>query len=264
VSTLLTLAEAALDQKGADLLVVASTCDAMRRAGDVLAACFPGRVYALSVPRTDDAGAVASLARGLARMADWLGAHAEAGAPSEGDDPFAAGGDDTPDGWFDYPRPPTPGGLFVVSGPLNDAALLKFVTDLGAVVSGLDCCSGPHRREQLRRLDHPDDFEGTAAGILSELSCARLPSEARRRHLARRLEETGAAAVLYARQSFCDPGAYDALTTAELAAEHGLPFLEIEVGMPFEPSGPLRTRVEAFLEAQLLDADLLDLDGLDL
>jgi hypothetical protein len=34
--------------------------------------------------------------------------------------------------------------------------------------------------------------------------------------------------------------------------------LEIEVGFPFEASGPLRTRVEAFLEAQLLDDDLLD------
>jgi benzoyl-CoA reductase/2-hydroxyglutaryl-CoA dehydratase subunit BcrC/BadD/HgdB len=64
--------------------------------------------------------------------------------------------------------------------------------------------------------------------------------------------------VIYARQSFCDPGAYDALLVARLAEERGLPYLEIEVGFPFEASGPLRTRVEAFLEAQLLDDDLLD------
>jgi hypothetical protein len=72
--------------------------------------------------------------------------------------------------------------------------------------------------------------------------------------------------VIYARQSFCDPGAYDALTVAALAEERGLPYLEIEVGFPFEAGGPLRTRVEAFLEAQLLDDDLLDdlLDGADL
>ena len=54
------------------------------------------------------------------------------------------------------------------------------------------------------------------------------------------------------------PGAYDAVLVAQLAEERGLPFLEIEVGFPFEASGPLRTRVEAFLEAQLLDDDLLD------
>jgi hypothetical protein len=63
--------------------------------------------------------------------------------------------------------------------------------------------------------------------------------------------------VIYARQSFCDPGAYDALLAAELAREQGLPFLEVEVGFPLEVSGPLRTRIEAFLEAQLLDEDLL-------
>jgi hypothetical protein len=44
---------------------------------------------------------------------------------------------------------------------------------------------------------------------------------------------------------------------AELAREEGLPFLEVEVGFPLEVSGPLRTRIEAFLEAQLLDDDLL-------
>jgi len=69
--------------------------------------------------------------------------------------------------------------------------------------------------------------------------------------------------VIYARQSFCDPGAYDALAVAALAEERGLPYLEIEVGFPFEPSGPLRTRVEAFLEAQSLDDDLLDDDLVD-
>jgi hypothetical protein len=45
---------------------------------------------------------------------------------------------------------------------------------------------------------------------------------------------------------------------AELAEERDLPFLEIEVGFPFEASGPLHTRVEAFLEAQLLDDELLN------
>ncbi len=32
---------------------------------------------------------------------------------------------------------------------------------------------------------------------------------------------------------------------------------------PFDANGPLRTRVEAFLEAQLLDDDLLDNDLFD-
>ena len=76
------------------------------------------------------------------------------------------------------------------------------------------------------------------------------------------MDESGPSSIIYARQSFCDPGAYDSLLVAELARERGLPFLEIEVDFPFDANGPLRTRVEAFLEAQLLDDDLLDADEL--
>ena len=98
----------------------------------------------------------------------------------------------------------------------------------------------------------------------SPWACAPAARPAERRdHLARRLDESRPSSVIYARQSFCDPGAYDAVLAAQLAEERGLPFLEIEVGFPFEASGPLHTRVEAFLEAQLLDDDLLD-DLLDL
>ena len=88
--------------------------------------------------------------------------------------------------------------------------------------------------------------------------CPRRSTAQRKTYLAGRLEESQPSSVIYARQSFCDPGAYDAVLVAELAAERGLPFLEIEVGFPFEANGPLHTRVEAFLESQLLDDDLLD------
>ena len=48
-----------------------------------------------------------------------------------------------------------------------------------------------------------------------------------------------------------------------LAAEQGLPYLEVEVGFPFDASGPLRVRIEAFLETLLLDGELTELSELD-
>jgi benzoyl-CoA reductase/2-hydroxyglutaryl-CoA dehydratase subunit BcrC/BadD/HgdB len=102
-----------------------------------------------------------------------------------------------------------------------------------------------------------------ARELLSLGLCPRRSTAERRDHLVRRLDESRPSSVIYARQSFCDPGAYDAVLVAQLAEERGLPYLEIEVGFPFEAGGPLRTRVEAFLEAQLLDDDLLD-DLLDI
>ncbi|MCL6451908.1 MAG: 2-hydroxyacyl-CoA dehydratase family protein, partial [Acetobacteraceae bacterium] len=88
-----------------------------------------------------------------------------------------------------------------------------------------------------------------ARQVLASGLCPRFSTPERRDHLARRLDEARPSSLIYARQSFCDPGAYDALLVAELAKERGLPFLEIEVGFPLEAGGPLRTRVEAFLEA---------------
>jgi benzoyl-CoA reductase/2-hydroxyglutaryl-CoA dehydratase subunit BcrC/BadD/HgdB len=98
--------------------------------------------------------------------------------------------------------------------------------------------------------------------MLASGICPRISTVERRDYLAQRLDATQPSSIIYARQSFCDPGAYDALLVAELARERHLPYLEIEVDFPFDAGGPLRTRVEAFLEAQLLDDDLLDDDDL--
>jgi hypothetical protein len=200
-----------------------------------------------------------------------------------------------------YPSPPRAGGVFLVAGPLSDDSLLRLIGQLGAHVAGLESCTSPDRWGPLSAAGAPAEAgvgtcvaasaptkAGAEAGpgtcgdpggdapsprrlhvarqMLELGVCPRRSTSERRAHLAHRLDQVGPTSIIYARQSFCDPGAYDALLVAQLAEERGLPYLEIEVGFPFEASGPLRTRVEAFLEAQLLDDDLLDdlLDGGDL
>jgi len=182
----------------------------------------------------------------------------------------------------DYPAVPQPGGVFVVAGPLSDDSLLRLIHRLGAHVSGLESCTSPDRWRPLLGAGTPTgpgtaagsqspagpgpagpDYEALAAELLVIGMCPRRSTVDRRKHLARRLDETRPSSIIYARQSFCDPGAYDALSVASLAEERRLPYLEIEVDFPFDANGPLRTRVEAFLEAQLLDEDLLDHDLFD-
>jgi 2-hydroxyglutaryl-CoA dehydratase, D-component len=191
----------------------------------------------------------------------------------------------------DYPSPPRPGGVFVVAGPLTDDSLLRLIGQLGAWVSGLESCTSPDRWKPLavagargiglaaagtdgagpraagahatgvaatHEREDTDYYLNLADQVLTLGICPRRSTVERRNHLVGRLDECRPSSIIYARQSFCDPGAYDALLVAELAEERGLPYLEIEVGFPFEAGGPLRTRVEAFLEAQLLDDDLLD------
>jgi hypothetical protein len=253
-----------------DCLVVPGGCDAARRMGDLLAATYPGRVFVLSMPRSSGPEVTKTLAADLRRLEDWLGARLPAGArPSEPTDTAGTPGRPTegPERGpsVDYPAAPRPGGVFVVAGPLTDDSLLRLIGQLGAHVSGLESCTSPDRWRPLA-ADAADADHATLAARLLEIGmCPRRSTAERRDYLARRLDGARPSSIIYARQSFCDPGAYDALLVAQLAQERGLPYLEIEVDFPFDANGPLRTRVEAFLEAQLLDDDLLgDLDDEDL
>jgi hypothetical protein len=270
VTQLVAAADALLSGSPAeDCLVVPGGCDAMRRMGDLLAASYSERVFVVSMPRSSADGAARTLAGDLRLLDEWLRVRLPEGAAHSEttEEPPPVG----------YPSAPAPGGAFIVAGPLSDGSLLRLVTGLGVGVAALESCTSPDRWKALAAdtalgataagsaADDGDVYLALAARLLDIGMCPRRSTVDRKAHLNRRLVETRPSSVIYARQSFCDPGAYDALTVAELAEQRGLPYLEIEVGFPFEASGPLRTRVEAFLEAQLLDDDLLgdDLDDFD-
>ncbi len=263
VTRLVTAAEKLLAEgSSGDRVVVPGGCDAMRRAGDLLASKYPDQVRTFRLPRLSDDGALRELTQELERLDQWLGAPGESrtdlppGATSRPIDEGAPSGDRRRG--FDLPAAPRPGGVFVVGGPMSDDSLLNLILRLGSAISGVESCTAPAR---WRALDSEPissaTAEDTARRILEAGVCPRRSSVDRRAYLVELLSAARPSSVIYARQSFCDPGAYDALLVAELAGEQGLPFLEVEVGFPLEIGGPLRTRVEAFLEAQLLDDDLL-------
>jgi hypothetical protein len=168
---------------------------------------------------------------------------------------------------LEYAKPLRPGGVFVVSGPLSDDSLLGLIDKLGSHVSGLESCTSPDRWKSLAPGATPGapsglgsgapDYQALAESTLAAGMCPRRSTHDRWDYLNRRLDEAKPASIIYTRQSFCDPGAYDALLVSHLARERQLPYLEIEVDFPFDANGPLRVRVEAFLEAQLMDDDLL-------
>ncbi len=242
--------------------------------GDLLAATYPDRVYMLHLPRSSGDGVVGRLAADLERLDGWLHSRHTDAAPTQDTAEQA----EPPT--LDYRSPPRSGGVFVVSGPLSDDSLLSLIDKLGAHVSGLESCTSPDRWKALAAdaLDFipnggaateglipalaPADYQALAGQVLATGICPRRSTQDRRAYLERRLDEARPASVIYARQSFCDPGAYDALLVNSLARERGLPYLEIEVDFPFDANGPLRVRVEAFLEAQLMDDDLLNDDDL--
>jgi len=237
-------------------VVVPGGCDAMRRLGDQLAFLYPGRVFVMHVPRSSEPRAVSLFAGELARLRSWLCTPSTGHGEERTINPPAV----------HYPRPPKAGGVFLIAGPVSDSSLLELIYRLGADVAGLESCTSPDRWQLLLEEGGESlpgsevEYRELAARLLQLGMCPRRSTEERLAYLRQRLQETRASSVIYARQSFCDPGAYDALGTAELCRELDLPYLELEVDFPFDSSGPLRTRIEAFLEAQLLDESLLDDD----
>ena len=250
----------------------------MRRLGDLLAATYPGRVFVLPLARASAGAHVrGDLAADLARLDAWLGrrpggAGARRRAASrrrrrrrERRAPQADPARRLP---CAAPARRCVRGRRAAHRQLPACASSR---DSAPSISGLESCTSPDRWKPLAggrsgaaatpTATRPtgSGYSRPSPGRSSDLGmCPRRSTAERRDHLARRLDESRPSSVIYARQSFCDPGAYDAVLVAELAEERGLPFLEIEVGFPFEAGGPLHTRVEAFLEAQLLDDDLLD------
>jgi hypothetical protein len=247
---------------GADCLVVPGGCDAMRRMGDLLAATYPGQVFVIHMPRSSGPDVTSRVAADLARLDDWLQTRLPGGAAA------GAAVDPAEPPTLEYAKPPRPGGVFVISGPLSNDSLLGLIDRLGSHVSGLESCTSPDRWKPLApealggAVGDPLSYHALAETALAAGMCPRRSTEDRRAYLSQRLDETKPSSIIYARQSFCDPGAYDALMVSHLARERKLPYLEIEVDFPFDASGPLRVRVEAFLEAQLMDDDLLSTDDL--
>ena len=256
----LAAAEQAFAEDPEAVLLVPSGCDAMRRAGETLRALEPARVYTYTVPRDNDPGSVAA----LDRLADWLERSWDGAAASD-DAVTAPPSEVRVSGTFDYPAPPRPGGVFIVSGPMSGPALLETMEGLNVPVSGVETCRGP---ECSRRLAHigrdGQDSLAIATALLAEATCPRSSTAARSAYLRRRLGESRAAAIIYGRLPFCDPGVYDVEAVRSIAHELDLPFLEVEIDHPLEIDGRLLVRLEAFAETlTLLDPALGDDDLFD-
>lgn len=139
----------------------------------------------------------------------------------------------------------------VVGNFLNPHGLLRQLEMAGAEVVLLDTCNGdrPFLTALQIQADGDDPFLRLAAGYLKRPHCARMHDfESRIRLLLDRLEETGAAGVIYATLKFCDPYIYEFPLLEKALEMRGIPVLRLESDYLDAHAGQVSTRVEAFLE----------------
>ncbi|MDP2952421.1 MAG: 2-hydroxyacyl-CoA dehydratase family protein, partial [Chloroflexota bacterium] len=141
--------------------------------------------------------------------------------------------------------------LLIYGAEMDDVAVLELIEELGAQVVVDDLCTGTRSFWQ-DTPQTPDPLEGLAQRYLEGIPCPRTykPQKAQDRFrylldLARDYAVDGV--ILYVTR-FCDTHEFDAPEIREYLEKEGLPVLHLEEDYQVSALGPLRTRLQAFLE----------------
>ena len=279
------LAAAVLDEtsiRGGDRVVFAACCDGMNRTFDVLKHYRPGlRPLVLDVPKKKDADTVALFAENLKKLAremerEWQGtavtekalrraikswnAHrarvngllrspltgsrmyallreaADGGMGAEGERPAA---------------PAKSGGprIVVAGSALNRPGLIECIEELGGDVVLIDTCFGARFYDTAVHEKASDPYLALAERYLTKASCPRMEGTGERiAHLVDSARKAAADGVLYTAVKYCDNSFYEVPETGRRFKEEDIPFLFIENDYEWANLGPVKTRVQAFLE----------------
>ena len=138
----------------------------------------------------------------------------------------------------------------VLSGcALHRPDLIRLIEHAGGRVTALDTCLGLRRFADPVVEGAPDATEAIARRYLTRPTCPRMEGvEQRLAFLGDLVQTTRAHGVIYSPVKFCDPFLYDAPVLFARFREAKIPFLMLEHDYEHATSGPVRTRVEAFVE----------------
>jgi len=138
--------------------------------------------------------------------------------------------------------------VVLVGAVLDDPTIPRLIDELGARVVGDDLCTG-NRAHDVLVDEHTEPFEALAERYLERAACPvkHVAPATRGQRLQDLVEKTGAQGVIFVLPKFCDPHAFDHVTTSELLDQKGVPHTLVETEVS-TPVGPMRTRLQAFFE----------------
>ncbi len=145
--------------------------------------------------------------------------------------------------------PPEPGVRILVSGSvIYDPEVLRMIEDSGALIVADDLCTGTRYFWDLVNTNS-SPLVGIADRYYERIPCpCNYPPEKRLEHIMTLVKDYDVEAVIFTLQKFCDPHLFDMPFMEEKLKEAEIPSLRLETEHVTAPLGPLKTRIEAFLE----------------
>jgi benzoyl-CoA reductase subunit C len=138
--------------------------------------------------------------------------------------------------------------LMIVGSEDDDTEFVKMVESVGATIVADDHCTGSRYFWNL--TDHTGDIMGDIANrYIDRPACPTKDWEERRRfdHILQLARDFNVDGAILIQQKFCDPHECDMPPLRQFLESHDIPCLSLEFDVTV-PLGPMRIRVEAFLE----------------
>nr|MDO8080190.1 2-hydroxyacyl-CoA dehydratase family protein [Candidatus Freyarchaeota archaeon] len=145
--------------------------------------------------------------------------------------------------------PPESGVRILVSGSvIYDPEILRMIENSGGLIVTDDLCTGTRYFWDLVNTNLPP-LTGIADRYYERIPCpCNYSPERRLEHILSLIRDYNVEAVVFTLQKFCDPHLFDYPFIGESLKEAEISTLLLETEHVSSPLGPLKTRIEAFLE----------------
>ncbi|MEW6554607.1 MAG: 2-hydroxyacyl-CoA dehydratase family protein [Actinomycetota bacterium] len=137
----------------------------------------------------------------------------------------------------------------VVGGPVPQLDVFELLEEYGMQVVWDDLCTASRFAAGLVAKDG-DPLRALAERYLSRQPCPtkRDPANRREEEMMRGIGESGAEGVVFAQQAFCEFHSFDYPGLKKRLDAEGIPSVRLDLEHPFQPSGQMRTRLQALSE----------------
>ncbi len=137
----------------------------------------------------------------------------------------------------------------VVGGPVPQLEVFDLLEEYGMRVAWDDLCTASRFATGLVAEDG-DPLRRLAERYLGKQPCPTKfdPANRRQVELMRGMRESGAAGVVFAQQAFCEFHSFDYPGLKRRLDAEGIPSVRLDLEHPFQPTGQMRTRLQALSE----------------